>query len=132
MSRLPPICTFFFFNDTATTEIYTLSLHDALPICPLSTPALQKITAATCIESSTRMGNSMFAAAALKTGMKEGVAASYDRLAELLASLGARGMEKGARERWAKRTVRDVLVEASAPCLRACSRESFSLSAPTW
>jgi len=23
---------FFFFNDTATTEIYTLSLHDALPI----------------------------------------------------------------------------------------------------
>src|SRR2546430_10209134 len=29
-------CVFFFFNDTATTEIYTLSLHDALPICPLS------------------------------------------------------------------------------------------------
>src|SRR5256884_3245207 len=30
MIRLPPL--FFFFNDTATTEIYTLSLHDALPI----------------------------------------------------------------------------------------------------
>src|SRR5689334_23847406 len=31
MSRLPSdLC--FFFNDTATTEIYTLSLHDALPI----------------------------------------------------------------------------------------------------
>src|SRR2546426_6151277 len=28
---------FFFFNDTATTEIYTLSLHDALPICPSPT-----------------------------------------------------------------------------------------------
>src|SRR5256885_6715821 len=27
--------SFFFFNDTATTEIYTLSLHDALPISPL-------------------------------------------------------------------------------------------------
>src|SRR2546422_11578667 len=27
------IMFFFFFNDTATTEIYTLSLHDALPIC---------------------------------------------------------------------------------------------------
>src|SRR5258708_11567475 len=27
-----PCDTFFFFNDTATTEIYTLSLHDALPI----------------------------------------------------------------------------------------------------
>ena len=31
---------FFFFNDTATTEIYTLSLHDALPI--LSLPKLQR------------------------------------------------------------------------------------------
>src|SRR3712207_7240998 len=30
-SHYLPIC-FFFFNDTATTEIYTLSLHDALPI----------------------------------------------------------------------------------------------------
>src|SRR2546422_11474539 len=28
----PPYSSFFFFNDTATTEIYTLSLHDALPI----------------------------------------------------------------------------------------------------
>ena len=27
---------FFFFNDTATTEIYTLSLHDALPILAAS------------------------------------------------------------------------------------------------
>src|SRR5260370_21464402 len=30
---LPHFFLFFFFNDTATTEIYTLSLHDALPIC---------------------------------------------------------------------------------------------------
>src|SRR5438132_6241368 len=29
---------FFFFNDTATTEIYTLSLHDALPIWPFPRP----------------------------------------------------------------------------------------------
>src|SRR5258708_11397810 len=33
MPRLPR-SVFFFFNDTATTEIYTLSLHDALPISP--------------------------------------------------------------------------------------------------
>src|SRR3989442_2254072 len=41
-SSLPTLSTvfpdyffsFFFFNDTATTEIYPLSLHDALPICP--------------------------------------------------------------------------------------------------
>src|SRR5256885_6795446 len=33
MIILPLLFIFFFFNDTATTEIYTLSLHDALPIC---------------------------------------------------------------------------------------------------
>src|ERR1017187_10953132 len=37
MQRVGAMCslvlTFVFFNDTATTEIYTLSLHDALPIC---------------------------------------------------------------------------------------------------
>src|SRR2546422_10928284 len=36
---------FFFFNDTATTEIYTLSLHDALPICPAE-PVLRRVLAA--------------------------------------------------------------------------------------
>src|SRR3712207_7786711 len=40
----------FFFNDTATTEIYTLSLHDALPICsgrrkrePKACPGAQRL-----------------------------------------------------------------------------------------
>src|SRR5256885_12854931 len=32
MHPRPSLFLFFFFNDTATTEIYTLSLHDALPI----------------------------------------------------------------------------------------------------
>src|SRR5258708_21487785 len=32
MLSCPSFSFFFFFNDTATTEIYTLSLHDALPI----------------------------------------------------------------------------------------------------
>src|SRR3712207_7820569 len=34
MIRWDVVRIFFFFNDTATTEIYTLSLHDALPISP--------------------------------------------------------------------------------------------------
>src|SRR5579885_2025934 len=34
---------FFFFNDTATTEIYSLSLHDALPISCLSRPSYRGI-----------------------------------------------------------------------------------------
>src|SRR5436305_15302698 len=37
--------SFFFFNDPATTEIYTLSLHDALPIC-IATAATDKRRAA--------------------------------------------------------------------------------------
>src|SRR2546425_208759 len=37
---LPPLAVLFFFNDTATTEIYTLSLHDALPISPAFTRLL--------------------------------------------------------------------------------------------
>src|SRR5256885_8136675 len=42
---------FFFFNDTATTEIYTLSLHDALPICPLGSPHGGPTRPATCFAS---------------------------------------------------------------------------------
>src|SRR2546430_11744761 len=43
MSVLMPIFFFFFFfNDTATTEIYTLSLHDALPILPFYTPGQRR------------------------------------------------------------------------------------------
>src|SRR5258708_18263076 len=41
MRRTSPI--FFFFNDTATTEIYTLSLHDALPISPIGHVAARLI-----------------------------------------------------------------------------------------
>src|SRR2546430_15069197 len=40
--------SFFFFNDTATTEIYTLSLHDALPI--LKTACEQKLQSAIDLE----------------------------------------------------------------------------------
>src|SRR3989442_10838024 len=50
---------FFFFNDTATTEIYTLSLHDALPICV--TPAIGTCRSFSCKETRqpvTRRGGS--------------------------------------------------------------------------
>src|SRR3989454_7032539 len=52
---------FFFFNDTATTEIYTLSLHDALPICNLPSRSesataearrLHSLLTATCLRRS--------------------------------------------------------------------------------
>src|SRR5256884_7501399 len=40
MRHTAAMLSFFFFNDTATTEIYTLSLHDALPISRETVPAL--------------------------------------------------------------------------------------------
>src|SRR5437667_3150826 len=51
MSRLLLCCSvlassfFFFFNDTATTEIYTLSLHDALPILAMRAGWVREDTA---------------------------------------------------------------------------------------
>src|SRR2546429_2989343 len=48
MARVLKLSFFFFFNDTATTEIYTLSLHDALPISidqPLADGSRQRIAA---------------------------------------------------------------------------------------
>src|SRR2546427_13200348 len=42
-----PHISFFFFNDTATTEIYTLSLHDALPISPATTRSKKSAKRAT-------------------------------------------------------------------------------------
>src|SRR5258707_5159478 len=39
------LVSFFFFNDPATTEIYTLSLHDALPICRVRRPCPRHRTA---------------------------------------------------------------------------------------
>src|SRR3712207_7886245 len=44
------VVCFFFFNDTATTEIYTLSLHDALPI--------SRCCGTSCATSSTRSSSS--------------------------------------------------------------------------
>src|SRR2546423_10612704 len=59
-------CCFFFFNDTATTEIYTLSLHDALPI-------FQKLARAT--------GGSYYAAAStgVLTSIYSSIAAELSR-----------------------------------------------------
>ena len=49
---------FFFFNDTATTEIYTLSLHDALPISKMVKE--QKLTLVeVCMLVNGRMGENM-------------------------------------------------------------------------
>src|SRR5260370_31823344 len=48
MDRLSRYRLVFFFNDTATTEIYTLSLHDALPICLDSADSGRRLPAHQC------------------------------------------------------------------------------------
>src|SRR3712207_7653488 len=48
---------FFFFNDTATTEIYTLSLHDALPISPMTTALRQRPVASSRARVSSMVRN---------------------------------------------------------------------------
>src|SRR5256884_8191413 len=47
---------FFFFNDTATTEIYTLSLHDALPISELDVDLLLQGLKQACAAAGERSG----------------------------------------------------------------------------
>src|SRR5256885_6186007 len=57
MPRQTPSLFFFFFNDTATTEIYTLSLHDALPILNNKTTidVIDRNTGNCLIHSSTKI-----------------------------------------------------------------------------
>src|SRR2546426_6330427 len=59
MLALLPLFFFFFFNDTATTEIYTLSLHDALPICSRAWKAVgtfRRKRRRRCVSSPTNSG----------------------------------------------------------------------------
>src|SRR5690349_23680736 len=51
------VSIFFFFNDTATTEIYTLSLHDALPILELM-PTIASFTCSPCSSARIRSASS--------------------------------------------------------------------------
>src|SRR3712207_7633454 len=45
---------FFFFNDTATTEIYTLFLHDALPISSSASPARNPVSSSRALSNPSR------------------------------------------------------------------------------
>src|SRR3712207_7601402 len=58
----------FVFNDTATTEIYTLSLHDALPILPE-----RMFDAATALHGSGPAYVALFADALIQAGVREGI-----------------------------------------------------------
>src|SRR3712207_7217924 len=57
---------FFFFNDTATTEIYTLSLHDALPISLAALP-LGEQGVILCAEDGRQVGEDLIELLAVRT-----------------------------------------------------------------
>src|SRR5260370_4467504 len=68
----------FFFNDTATTEIYTLSLHDALPICREGVPTARnmasaaRMAAADSLAKDNRPAATLLATSASSPGSKIG------------------------------------------------------------
>src|SRR3712207_7481006 len=67
----------FFFNDPATTEIYTLSLHDALPIC--SSEGTSASVPAGSSAPSTRAGTVSSRRAACAAGRRRSVSATTAR-----------------------------------------------------
>src|SRR2546422_4486239 len=98
---------FFFFNDTATTEIYTLSLHDALPIsssaaCSNATSARRAATWwSLCRDrKSTRLNSShgyiSYAVFCLKKKKKKTQSNYYDRLRGVNASISMTTVHKSS------------------------------------
>src|SRR3712207_7942528 len=75
----------FFFNDTATTEIYTLSLHDALPICRYLYEVTGQAESAKAIEALKRVAEE-FSGSARKLSKKGKKKQSGDRKSTRLNS----------------------------------------------
>src|SRR3712207_9561570 len=73
---------FFFFNDTATTEIYTLSLHDALPISETPTAAIPP-TSPTPISTAVRIGRYSAITRSSNTRMDSTTGGSEEHTSEL-------------------------------------------------
>ena len=82
---------FFFFNDTATTEIYTLSLHDALPIFATLNNAAEKARAEIA-DRDEKLGKALLGAAQ----NKERAGAADKELAELKKTLNRVESERDA------------------------------------
>src|SRR5438094_1579942 len=81
---------FFFFNDTAPTEIYTLSLHDALPICPMgmgrwvAAAVVGTVAMAGCGGSSHKTASTASAAAGRSEEHTSELQSPYDLVCRLL------------------------------------------------
>src|SRR3712207_4627233 len=117
---------FFFFNDTATTEIYTLSLHDALPIFVLRGVARRLQTAVRPSDTVARLGGDEFVvlveqadpdavealAGRLRTTVTEALDVRGAGRLRVGASIGSAWSEAGAKD------VRTLLHEADEAMYR--------------
>src|SRR5436189_5107899 len=74
---------FFFFNDTATTEIYTLSLHDALPISPLQGDPRSQAALPCCLRSRTCRSGSAASPPSPRSILETAVKRSEEHTSEL-------------------------------------------------
>src|SRR5256886_443091 len=112
------LCFFFFFNDTATTEIYTLSLHDALPICPRPRhgPGRLRAGAADLDAGGAHRGAVHHAAGpGGDAGERGGAAAVRQGGCARDRAISARASEGGIRVRNAECGVRSVSGRSSSP-----------------
>src|SRR3989441_9995482 len=106
--------SFFFFNDTATTEIYTLSLHDALPISE--------------IVSYLKTGSAYYAPSAAVTQMVEAIVLDKKRVlpcaAWLQGEYGLSGMYCGVPCKLGRRGLEQIIEVKLSPEERAALKQS--------
>ena len=117
MGALRDVCVFF-FNDTATTEIYTLSLHDALPISTHRSAVVAGTGAMTGPASTTGIGAStgMSRAATIGIGASIGGSTSIDDERDRPGN-GASTGSSSTREEWnspVSRTADTIHIEAAS------------------
>src|SRR5256885_10011346 len=100
---------FFFFNDTATTEIYTLSLHDALPIsAPLSKPSETGTSAtSSCSRAKDALTRCKAAASVLAPSVERAISAKLPQ-------------RNGRPCRWPRHRSEEHTSELQSPCNLVC------------
>src|SRR2546430_7756860 len=119
MTLIRVIFFFFFFNDTATTEIYTLSLHDALPISKDGVSVAKEIELKDKFEN---MGAQMVKEVASNTSDEAGDGTTTATvLAQAIIREGLKSVAAGANPMDLKRGI-DLAVSAATEELKKLSK----------
>src|SRR5205823_12985697 len=101
-SIITPFFVFFFFNVTAPTEIYTLSLHDALPILGMGDAGIKSAIQGSNVPNPDEAVPSFVSGAMAKAGkgllegtLQAGTSAVSDKLLDLVGLGGKSAADKG-------------------------------------